>query len=86
MQDCMITHNCMLVVSNYTSPHTNVTILQGQYYSPAAHELRHVPPDVIDNKCSLSPFVAVLFFISFELLCAFIIINIVVGKPTGVAC
>lgn len=41
--------------------------------------LNAIPTEAVDNQCTPNAFVTVLFFVSFELLCAYIILNIVVA-------
>lgn len=62
MQDCMITHNCVLITANVTAPATNATLVEGTYLSPNDPSMSGLPPDVHQNQCSLSPWAAVVYF------------------------
>ncbi|KAG2495837.1 hypothetical protein HYH03_006076 [Edaphochlamys debaryana] len=81
MQDCMITTDCILITSNYTliTDGGNITLSEGSWFSPGAPELDGVPPDLQDNECPLSPFVAVIYFPLFVILCTFILLQLVIA-------
>lgn len=69
----------MLVIATVTSPGTGDVLLGGSYYSPHDPQLHGLSAEALDDQCSPSPIAAVFFFVAFQLLCAFIIINIVVA-------
>ncbi|KAG2498044.1 hypothetical protein HYH03_003805 [Edaphochlamys debaryana] len=82
MQDCMITSDCILLTQDYTvtAPDgTNTTLTEGAWFSPGASELEGVPADILDNKCPLSPFAAVVYFPLFVVLCTFILLQLVIA-------
>eukprot|EP00198_Chlamydomonas_reinhardtii_P012138 XP_001701475.1 voltage-gated Ca2+ channel, alpha subunit [Chlamydomonas reinhardtii] len=79
MQDCMITHNCVLITANVTAPATNATLVEGTYLSPNDPSMSGLPPDVHQNQCSLSPWAAVVYFPTFIVLCGFILLNLVIA-------
>ncbi|KAG2493814.1 hypothetical protein HYH03_008033 [Edaphochlamys debaryana] len=79
MADCMVTTDCIRVRANVTSPNTGQLLVEGSYWNPGAPEIEGLPMEALDDQCTPNGFVTVLFFISFELLCSYIILNIVVA-------
>lgn len=79
MQDCMVTKGCVLLLADTTSPGTGQPLAAGSYYDPGDPLLHGVPSDLQDNQCTLSPALAVAYFMSFVIICAFILLNLVIA-------
>ncbi|KXZ48370.1 hypothetical protein GPECTOR_28g777 [Gonium pectorale] len=79
MADCMVTRGCVMLKANATSPATGQPLEAGSYFNPGDTAIRGLPASVLDDRCSPSAFLGAAYFVCFELVCAYIIINIVVA-------
>ncbi|KXZ52368.1 hypothetical protein GPECTOR_9g412 [Gonium pectorale] len=79
MHDCMITKGCVLLTSDFTSPATGAALAAGSYFDPGDPQLSGVPPDLLNDRCALTPAAAVIYFPVFIILCAFIMLNLIVA-------
>ena len=79
MHDCMITNMCTRVVNPLrTDPQTGESMYL-RYFNRDDPRLFYFGDDEIEDGCSPHPVVAIIYFISFVILCAFVMLNLVVG-------
>lgn len=79
MQDCMVTKGCVLLTAPATSPATNASLPAGDYFDPGDPLIAGLPPALLDDECSLSPFAAVVYFPTFVIICGFVLLNLVIA-------
>lgn len=70
---------CMLARQDYTSDTTGNSISAGVYYNFEEDGLDGIPSSLLDNQCSINPWVAILFFFSFTLLFFFALIQLFIA-------
>ena len=73
MHDCMITRLCTKVINPLYGD------LNGQYFNSDDPRIYGLREEDLENGCSPHPVVAIVYFISFVVLCAFVMLNLVVG-------
>ncbi|GFR46009.1 hypothetical protein Agub_g7487 [Astrephomene gubernaculifera] len=79
MQDCMVTHGCVLLLSDTVSPATGAPLAAGSYLDPGDPALAGLPEEAVDNQCAISPAAAVIYFPTFVILCSFILLNLIIA-------
>ncbi|KAG2489238.1 hypothetical protein HYH03_012259 [Edaphochlamys debaryana] len=79
MQECMVTHGCVRVMADTTSPANGTALPAGTYLDPHDPLLDGVDAALVDNECALSPAAAVIFFPTFVILCGFILLNLIIA-------
>ncbi|GFR46010.1 hypothetical protein Agub_g7488 [Astrephomene gubernaculifera] len=79
MQDCMVTHGCVLLLSDTVSPSTGAPLAAGSYLDPGDPALAGLPEEAVDNQCAISPAAAVIYFPTFVILCGFVLLQLVIA-------
>ena len=77
MHDCNISEQCIML--NRKVETDNETLPAGSYLNGGDSILATLEPQVYDDQCGSPIIVTVVYFITFVMLCAFVLLNLVIA-------
>jgi len=81
MSDCMVKSNCIYVKETYTVMALNTTVMRGTYLDGADNStlISFLPDNIMQNQCSPAPILAIMFFCSYMLVVAYLMLQLIIG-------